>query len=62
MTMNKLAMFCKTNGLCETLVMNELQEHGIVSDNCITLHQVGNRMQALTWLVNRGIKDLRRSA
>jgi len=60
--MNKLIKFCHTNGLCETRVMNILQEHGIVSDNCITLDQVGNRMHALTWLVNRGIKDLRRTA
>lgn len=30
--------------------MNALQNHGIVSDNCVTWDDVGNRDEAIAWL------------
>ena len=59
--MNRLVEFVQANGLSALLVMNALQEHGIISDNCIDLCDVGNRMAAVEWLVGRGIKDLKES-
>ena len=60
--MNRLIQFVEANGLSEPLVMNTLQENGIISDNCIDLCDVGNRMAAVEWLVGRGIKDLKEGA
>jgi len=59
--MNRLVEFVQANGLSPLLVINALQENGIISDNCIELHDVGNRMAAVEWLVGRGIKDLKES-
>ena len=60
--MNPLLSFVKANGLSAVLVMNALQDNGIVSDNCVELHEVGNRMAAVEWLVPRGINDLKGGA
>lgn len=30
--------------------MNALQQHGIISDNCVTWEDVGNREEAISWL------------
>ena len=54
-----LKAFVQVNGLDPRLVMNALQENGIVSDNCVELNDVGNRMAAVEWLVGRGVKDLK---
>jgi len=57
-----LKAFIEANGLEPRLVMNALQDNGIVSDNCIDLCDVGNRMAAVEWLVGRRIKDLKEDA
>jgi hypothetical protein len=57
-----LKAFVQANGLDPRFVMNALQENCIVSDNCVELHEVGNRMAAIEWLVGRGIKDLKEVA
>ncbi len=57
-----LKAFVQANGLDPCLVMNALQDNGIVSDNCVDLCDVGNRMAAVEWLVGRGIKDLKEGA
>jgi hypothetical protein len=54
--------FIEANGLDPRLVMNALQENGIISDNCVELHEVGNRMAAVEWLIPRGINDLKEEA
>jgi hypothetical protein len=32
--------------------MNELQEHGIISDECVDWIDVGNQDEAIAWLEN----------
>ena len=34
----------------ETAVMNILQEHGVVSDNCIHARDVGDSGKAVSWI------------
>jgi hypothetical protein len=34
----------------ETETMNLLQNHGIISDNCVTVDDVGNGGAAVAWL------------
>jgi hypothetical protein len=34
----------------ETTTLNLLQEHGIISDNCVTVADVGNGGKAVAWL------------
>ncbi len=37
-------------GLHELAVMNFLQEHGVISDNAVTVAEVGNGGVAIAWL------------
>jgi hypothetical protein len=41
-------------GLDEMAVMNELQDHGIISDNAVSVAEVGNGGVAIGWLEKRG--------
>ena len=40
-------------GWSEAKAMNALQEHGIISDNAITIDDVGNYARAMMWLHER---------
>jgi hypothetical protein len=40
-------------GLDERLVLNELQENGVISDNAVSVADVGNGGVALAWLEKR---------
>jgi hypothetical protein len=46
-------------GLDEVDVMNFLQEHGIISDNAVSVADVGNGGVAIAWLEKRGTEALR---
>jgi hypothetical protein len=41
------------------LVMNELQEHGVISDNAQDVSDVGNGGVAIAWLEKRDQRALR---
>jgi len=34
-------------------LLNALQEHGIISDNCVTIDDVGNYARAMIWINER---------
>jgi hypothetical protein len=46
-------------GLDEVAVMNFLQEHGVISDNAVSVADVGNGGAAIAWLEKRGTEALR---
>jgi hypothetical protein len=46
-------------GLDARLVMNELQENGVISDNAVSVAEVGNGGVAIGWLEKRDQKALR---
>jgi hypothetical protein len=46
-------------GLDEMAVMNELQDHGIISDNAVSVAEVGNGGVAIAWLEKRDQRALR---
>jgi hypothetical protein len=46
-------------GLDEVAVMNELQEYGVISDNAVSVADVGNGGAAIAWLEKRGTEALR---
>lgn len=48
--MNQLEHYLKVTGIPEPVAMNLLQEHGIISDNCITAEQVGDVGAAISYL------------
>ncbi len=48
-------------GWTEVEAMNELQEHGIISDNCVDWKDVGNQEEAIKWLNNFRKKSKRSS-
>ena len=54
-----LRAYIAARGLDERLVMNELQEHGIVSDNAQDVSDVGNGGVAIAWLEKRDQRPLR---
>ena len=45
--------------LDEVLVLNELQEHGVISDNAVSVADVGNGGAAIAWLEKRDQRPLR---
>jgi hypothetical protein len=65
---NSLQDYLASTGLDETQAMNEIQEHGIISDNCVTAAEVGDSGKAVAWLANHhnllptGAKSARRSS
>ena len=46
-------------GLDELAVMNFLQEHGVISDNAVSVADVGNGGAAIAWLEKRDLRALR---
>jgi hypothetical protein len=46
-------------GLDEVAVMNELQDHGVISDNAVSVAEVGNGGAAISWLEKRDLRALR---
>ena len=53
-----LRAYIALHGLDEVLVMNALQEHGVISDNAVSVADVGNGGVALAWLEKRGTEAL----
>lgn len=48
--MNALSTYISSNKLNEVTTMNRLQDHGIISDECITAKEVGDAEKAVNWL------------
>lgn len=51
--MNSLRDYLLAHGLDETAALNLLQDHGIISDLCVTAEEVGDSGRAVTWLHDR---------
>ena len=54
-----LRAYIAARGLDARLVMNELQEHGVISDNAVDVAEVGNGGAAIAWLEKRDQRPLR---
>ena len=54
-----LHAYIAMHGLDERLVMNALQEHGVISDNAVSVADVGNGGVAVGWLEKRDVRALR---
>jgi hypothetical protein len=54
-----LRAYIASKGLDERLVMNELQDNGVISDNAVSVAEVGNGGQAIAWLEKRDQRALR---
>ena len=54
-----LRQYIALHGLDEVGVMNELQNHGVISDNAVSVADVGNWGVAIGWLEKRGTGALR---
>jgi hypothetical protein len=50
---NPLRRYLQRIGWSEDKAMNVLQEHGIISDNCVAIDDVGNYAKAMMWLHGR---------
>ena len=55
---NSLQDYLSASGLDEVDAMNELQDHGIISDNCISAAEVGDSGKAVAWLAMRSEEKL----
>jgi hypothetical protein len=54
-----LRAYIAARGLDARLVMNELQENGVISDNAVSVADVGNGGVAIAWLEKRDQRALR---
>jgi hypothetical protein len=54
-----LRAYIAARGLDARLVMNELQNNGVISDNAVSVAEVGNGGVAIAWLENRDLRALR---
>ena len=54
-----LRAYIAAHGLDPVRVMNELQEHGVISDNAVGVADVGNGGAAISWLEKLGTEALR---
>ena len=54
-----LRAYIAARGLDARLVLNELQEHGVISDNAVDVAEVGNGGLAIAWLEKRDQRALR---
>ena len=54
-----LRAYIATRGLDARLVLNELQDHGVISDNAVSVAEVGNGGAAIAWLEKRDQRALR---
>jgi len=56
-----LRAYIAARGLDAGLVMNELQDHGKCSDLCVEVEDVGNGGECLRWLLERDVREYRRT-
>ena len=54
-----LRAYIAAHGLDARLVLNELQENGVISDNAVSVADVGNGGVAIAWLEKRDQRALR---
>jgi hypothetical protein len=54
-----LRAYIQSRGLDARLVMNELQDNGVISDNAVSVAEVGNGGVAIAWLEKRDQRALR---
>jgi hypothetical protein len=54
-----LRAYIAARGLSECWVLNEMQEHGIISDNAVSVADVGNGGEAIAFLEKRDQRALR---
>ncbi len=54
-----LRAYIAARGLDARLVLNELQENGVISDNAVSVADVGNGGVAISWLEKRDQRALR---
>ena len=54
-----LRAYIAARGLDARLVLNELQENGVISDNAVDVADVGNGGVAIGWLEKRDLRALR---
>jgi hypothetical protein len=54
-----LRQYIAACGLDEVSVLNELQEHGVISDNAVSVDDVGNGGVAIAWLEKRDRRQFR---
>jgi hypothetical protein len=54
-----LRAYIAARGLNARLVMNELQDNGVISDNAVSVAEVGNGGEAISWLEKRDLRALR---
>ena len=54
-----LCAYLAARGLDERLTMNELQDNGVISDNAVSVAEVGNGGVAIAWLEKRDQRALR---
>jgi hypothetical protein len=54
-----LRAYIAAHGLNEVAVMNELQDNGVISDNVVSVAEVGNGGVAIGWLEKRDLRALR---
>jgi len=54
-----LRAYIAARGLDARLVMNELQDNGVISDNAVDVADVGNGGVAIAWLEKRDVRAFR---
>ena len=54
-----LRAYIAAHGLDEVAVMNELQDNGVISDNAVSVADVGNGGVAIAWMEKRDLRALR---
>jgi hypothetical protein len=54
-----LRAYIAARGLNARLVMNELQDNGVISDNAVSVVDVGNGGVAIAWLEKRDTGAMR---
>ncbi len=53
-----LRAYIAARGLDARLTMNFLQDHGVISDNAVSVADVGNGGVAIVWLEKRDLRAL----
>jgi hypothetical protein len=54
-----LRAYIAARGLDDVSVLNELQDHGVISDNAVSAAEVGNGGAAIAWLEKRDQRRFR---
>ena len=54
-----LRAYIAARGLDARLVMNFLQDNGVISDNAVSVSEVGNGGECIGWLEKRDTRHLR---